>query len=162
MPNDTDPFKDNSAASSLVLTEDLLRSILWSAGITPRNAVVLSRRVCAALPDLPTLVKRTEKTVVEQLMAEIQSNMTDEVLKRLHEAAPRRNDRVFGSIDEDLCERIDARARELIREHHGSDARPSRRFELSLLRANHPDADGELHPVLVLTSEQKLDGQRDA
>src|SRR6056297_2224801 len=107
MSSDPEQVEETKAAPALVVTQNLLRNILLSEGITQRNADALSRRVCASLPDLPSLVKRVEDTVVEHLMSELQVEMTQKITIQLHDATAARPDHEFVMIDEALCERID-------------------------------------------------------
>jgi hypothetical protein len=162
MSSDKERVAETKAAPALMLTENLLRSILLNEGIPQANAVPLSRRICASLPDLPSLVKHVEDTVVEHLMAELQVDMTQKIMTQLQGDTAARSDHGFGKIDDALCERIDARARELLEDRNGCGARAGRCYELSLVRANRPQADEERPHVLVLTSEEKLDGSRGA
>ena len=162
MSSDPEQVEETKAAPALVVTQNLLRNILLSEGITQRNAVALARRICASLPDLPSLVKRVEDTVVENLMAELQVEITQKITTQLQDAPSARPDRGFETIDEAFCERIDARARELLEDQNGCDARASRHYELSVVRANRPHAGERCSPVLVLTSQEKLDGSRGA
>jgi len=162
MSSDPEQVEETKAALALVLTEKLLHSILLSEGITQRNAVALSRRICASLLDLPSLVQRVEDTAVEHLMAGLQVEITQKIMTQLQDATSARSDHGFETIDEAFCERIDARARELLEDQNGFDACASRHYELSLVRANRPHAGEKRPPVLVLTSEEKLEGSRGA
>lgn len=147
---------------TLVLTEPLLRDILMSDGFPRANAIALARRVCMSLPDLPTLISRVETSVMDRIMAELEREVTDEVMKKLRDCSKDRSDRTFGKIDTELCDRIDEQAVALMEEDADQARRSSRQFELSILRANCQQSGAAKGDVLVLTSEMRTIRSRNA
>lgn len=153
---------DDASPDILVLTRQMLRDILIAEGISRKTAEILALRISMCLPDLPSIVSQIENSVTNQFLATLESELVEEAMSKLHQRSKTKGRQIFEKIDEDLCQRIEKRASALMKTDDETLMEHARDFEFSILRANRPQTASAKDGVLVLTSESRTTGRKNA